>query len=197
VGSISRRRVVVIAACLAAVVGFAAPSSAGEPPPGEFPLALRVQMGGGFGAGWTQGDAIGPLGAVLAAEIAWRRRPDRAYVGLLEVAGGGCPCFATAGKIQEFAHALVGVGVERYAPDGPAGTYLQGAAGIAGVRFGDDRDDEPVRFGLGLSGHVGARLWAEPGPLGFVIGLRTSHVLTPQGTGHVLALTFGLTVHPR
>ena len=51
--------------------------------------------------------------------------------------------------------------------------------------------------GPAISAALGLRITPRPGPVGLVLGLRSSNVFTSQGDAHTLAASIGLTVHPQ
>jgi len=109
----------------------------------------------------------------------------------------------TLGEIE---HGSVLVEYERsYPPNSGVAGYVQGGLGIARLRasgssYLEGEGSRPERpkydWGPALSGEVGLRLVPPPGPIGFLLGLRSSNALTPHSSSHVLAFQFGLTVHP-
>jgi len=172
---------------------------AATPPPAraEFPFSLRVSGGLGQGGGQSDGaTAVGPFG-IAAVDFAWRHRPGRAIVLSLETAGGpfsvSHPASLTPRYLDSIDHTSLVLGIERSLPDTPSGPYVQFGAGIGRVVT----DAFQRSNGVALSGAAGARIVPSPGPVGFLFGLRTNHVFSAHARCHALAVTLGLTIHPR
>ena len=173
--------------------------AATTPARGESPFFVGVSAGLGTGGGQRDGSATrGPFG-IWAADLAWRHRPGRAIVLSLETAGG--PFFvsrklASASappNVDSIEHQSIVLGIERSLPDAGVGPYVQFGAGLGRVTT----DSFERSKGLALSGAAGLRIVPRPGPVGFLIGFRTNHVISTRARCGALAMTLGLTIHPR
>jgi hypothetical protein len=167
----------------------------------DFPVAIRGMAGPGVGAAWHGNLATGPLGALAAADLLWRDRPGHAFVLSYDTGVVGFPGARVypdpyeARLDQSFAQAFL-IGVERSRPGAGVTPYLQGGLG-AGRVASDLRAQRPSGLGVAVGGSVGFRIVPDPGPLGFLLGLRTSHVISRHAHAHTLVLVLGLVLHPR
>ena len=175
-------------------------------PRSEFPLALRVSALGGLGSARYGSTSTKSLGGVLAADLAWRDRPGHEWMVSYEADGIGSMStneldygsYAPE-RLRSFDQEAVLVGAECSPPGSGVHRYLQGAIGIGRMHADIPgwRSLDSVT-GLAFSGCAGIRIIPDPGPLGFLLSARTSHVIARRASGHVMVcLGLGLTLHPR
>ena len=167
----------------------------------EFPLAIRSTAGIGFGGGRHRDDGLGVLGGFVAADLAWRREPGRSVVLSAELVGAGSPFVSTrlldppARRPRDVAFRSLQLGIERSEPGAISGKYLQGSIGVG--RLSTDLADRRDVYGVAFSAAAGLRMVPRPGPLGFLLGVRTSHFVSGRANAHLLFfITLGVTVHP-
>ena len=193
----------------AVVVGATLLALAAAPARAEFPVALRVSAGGGYGVARHGESLTGPFSGLATLDVAWRRRPGREVVVSCELAAVGAlagtevPAGLQSEGSLEAEHGAILLGIAST----PAGFgirhYLQGGLGVGRVAstleggwLRRPRTHE-LATGVALSATAGLRLVPDPGPLGFVIALHSSNVMAPGTSSHSLALTVGFTLGSR
>jgi hypothetical protein len=184
------------AATLAAALAFAGVAT--RPARAEFPIAVQLTAGAGVGAAKAEGLGTGPFAGMAAIDLDWRSRPGHALVLSFEGGATGCPCSHVPERrvIDSAGHGALLLGVEHSDPGTGMRPYMQGGIGVGQARAGIG-SDERVRYGLAVGWGGGFRIIPPPGPLGFVLGVRTSHVFAAGMRTHLAAFTLGLTLHPR
>ena len=176
----------------------------------QFPLSLRVSGGMGVGSAHRGGLSGGGLNGLAAADLAWRRGTGRAIVLSFEAAGpieghsyvldpvldprtfDGIPQLHPGDFWQE----SVLIGLERSRSSSGISPYVQGGVGLGRI-MPSSRPDDDAFNGLALAGTAGIRVIPRPGPLGFVLGLHTSHVFSSRARHHAIGLILGLAVYPQ
>jgi hypothetical protein len=170
----------------------------------EFPFALRTNAGFGGGGGERSGLTIGGFAPYAGAELSWRPQPGHEWV--LSYDRGAVWSSATrlvsdpVGDMHfrvtdRTGYEAVLLGIGRANPGSGFHRFFQ--AGIGVGRIFDGWGPPSIGTdGLALGASAGFRFVPAPGPVGFVIGVRTSHVFAGPERVHTFALTLGLTVHP-
>jgi len=186
------RFLVTVAAALALSAGSAA---------AEFPLTLDAQVGLGIGFGHHRGSSTGPFGGFAALDLTL----DRGSANRWFVSGLASGIGAPGGRSQDYlpdtyrldsiALESVIAGVERTRNDGGAFVKLGAGASTLDLTARDHPDE--ARWGLALGAHAGVRLIPPPGPVGFLIGVRSHHVIGSGTHANVIALVIGLSIAPR
>ena len=176
-----------------------------RPARAEFPFAFGAGAGAGPGVGTTHGLASPGLSGLVAADLAWRDRPGHAYVigcdfWLVGQPGGG---YSPIGYVPQprrldFETKAVTFGIERH-PAGPTSNFfIRGSIGVGRLWLdGHGSGFDSSALGLAVSAQAAFRLVAKPGPLGLLVGFRTTHILTRDGTAHALTFLLGPTIDPR
>lgn len=167
----------------------------------EFPLAIRATFGPGFGYAAKGGSGTGPIGGIAAVDLIWRRGDGRGVSLTLDAAGVAFPGgYSTVSSgthhLHSSVHETITIGPERHRSG--AGKAGNGHWGLGVGRIHEEYGSGDVRdyHGLALTAATGIRFVAEPGPLGFACGFRTSHVFAPQMRAHVIAVVIGFTIEP-
>jgi hypothetical protein len=170
--------------------------SVATPARAEFPVAISGVIGAGFGASWTGGQASGPFAVLAAGEVAWRQRPGRELTLAYQGAGDGAP----GGFVPEYdgptgtMYTALLLGMRRSRPGNGPRAYLETNVGIGWVRT-ELRNQERRSVGPALGGCAGVRIVPSEGGLGFIAGVRTTHVFTTETHAHsLLLLQLGLTL---
>jgi hypothetical protein len=169
----------------------------------EFPVAVRGSVGLGEGGGSVKGRPTGAFGSLGAMDFAWRNQPGRAYVlsyvEAVESPGKALlmdPELGTPAVVENATMRAVLIGVERSRPGAGISPYLQASLGLGRVTA-DIGNKSLSGLGLALDGCAGLRIVPAPGPVGLLLALRTTSVVSGEARGHVWAGTLGLTLHPR
>jgi hypothetical protein len=168
----------------------------------EFPLAVRTMIGGGMGGGsYDMHGGTAGMSGLAAIDVAWRRS-DRHALGLsLEASGYS----AGAGTLQwrpgpatldEGEHVALLLNYERSEIIRGGQPFYQFGAGVGRTRGRFGRD-AATYAGLALGAAAGVRIAPPPGPLGFVFGIRTTHVVATDLRSHGLGIVLGLVIQPR
>ena len=167
----------------------------------EFPLAFQLAAGSGMGSGHRGRGFTGPAALSANAEVIYRQAPGKGLVltalgGLVGHAGGSVELMQpNVEPLDDLGHTALLVSVERAATGDRFGPYLDLGVGV-GRLMADDEDWEQGRTGVAFGATLGNRFVWHPGPLGFVLGLHTSHVLASGRSSHLVALTIGFTMYP-
>jgi hypothetical protein len=157
--------------------------------------------GGGWGGGASkpEGGNAG-IAAIAAVDVVWRRSETRALTFSFEAAGfsegGRAPVFPDPHPLDSASHLALLVGLERSRALPAVQRFVQLGTGLGRVEGSVGASDKTY-VGLAVGATAGLRIAPPPGPLGFVIGFRTSHVLATDLRSHAVALSLGLAIHPR
>jgi len=171
--------------------------AATTPARAEIPLSVRAVGGLGPGGGYHRNQRVTGSFGFRAVDLAWRQRPGRAVVLSGEVAGRQeSDVEPLRPEFDSVEHRAVVLGMELTRPGASIGPYLQGGIGWGRVTA-DAYPRGSVSDGLTISGGAGLLLVPNPSPLGLVLGVRTSNVLTPVARSHMIAMTLGLTLRLR
>ena len=181
-------------------MGLLGPNSAHA----EFPFALRAFVGLGIGLAESRGVDSGPFGGVVAADLALRHRSQRAVVVAYDLMGvtrgPGAAGYYGEQPIRldsAVGHAIT-LGIARDARRTASGSFFQLGLGVGRAdldRVYPGNDESALGFAVTA---VHSTRWAPPpGPVGFLFGVRTTHVFTSVGRAHSLAIVFGPTIHPQ
>jgi hypothetical protein len=181
----------------------------------EPPLAFRACGGLGVGGGHRSDVRTAGACGMLSAGLAWRCRPGRALVASFDASGGplGVSSVLESAHLNSLEQEAVTVGLEISAPRGSGiGIHLQAGLGMGQVTAagtpalaswipGDPWPPadwrHPMReWGPAFVGEAGFRLVPRPGPVGFVLGLRASHVVAAHSSSLSVGALLGLTVYP-
>lgn len=170
----------------------------------DSPAALRVMAGIGVGTGGVGTSSISPTAGALAADLLLPTAPGRAMVLSYEVGGveshEELRAIEEAGwrstQITHMDHWSVLAGIERDRVKRWTSSFIQGGVGLGAIVEG------PVRSrvshpGLAVSGAWGLSIVPPPGPIGLLLALRTSHLIAVDAHTSLLAVSLGLTFHPR
>jgi hypothetical protein len=166
----------------------------------EFPLGFRAGGGLGPGFGTTHNLAPPPFSGLFAADLAWRDHPGHAYVVAFDAWFVGLPMgyLPEQHRLESVEASAVTFGVERSPASPTSNRFIQGSIGVGRLWFdeGGPGSVNSSAVGLALSAQAAFRLVARPGPLGLVVGVRTAHVLTRDGSAHTLTFLLGPTISP-
>jgi hypothetical protein len=99
-------------------------------------------------------------------------------------------------RFDSVEHQSLVLGLERTRAGAGVGPYIQGGLGFGRLTT-EVTGWRAVSDGVAISGGMGLLFAPDPGPLGLVLGLRTSHLLGSGARSHAIALTLGLTIRPR
>lgn len=162
------------------------------------PISLDAMGGPAMGVGrWRDATAAAPFAAIAAVDLSYALGPGRAIVLCGEfggVAGVGMRMPDSPPKVEQVVHRAVSLAIEGADADG---------SHVARLGVGVAMLDAEVTFhdrtatGLLITARLARRWIPDPGPLGFLGAIHTSHVFASGGGSHLVALTFGLTIHDR
>jgi hypothetical protein len=174
-------------------VAFAVP-----PASAECPVAMQVMGGIGTSSAGRDGLSTGPFGALASLDLTWRDRPGHGLLLSLETGATGWTSsrFPEEPGVDGADHQAILLGLERARPDGGVRPFVQAAIGVGRV-IADLGWERRSSLGVAISACAGVRIEPAPGPIGLLVALRTSNVVSGAAHTDLLAVMVGLVVHPR